>query len=77
MAGSEGLGCYGVFLLRAGDAGYPQHVLLHLHQAVCVGDSEQTARSAPQHTSVKGMDLEISFMIKHYLLHVLGPRQLP
>ena len=46
-------GCYGVFLLGAGDAGYPQHVLLHRRRAGCVGDSKQTARSAPQHTSVQ------------------------
>lgn len=67
----EGLGCCGVFLLRVGDAGYSQHILLHLHRAICAGDSEQTACSAPQHTSVQQLDLEIKFMITYYLLHVL------
>lgn len=43
---------------------------------LCVRDSKHTARSAPQHTSVQGIDLEISFMITHFLLYVLGQRLL-
>lgn len=73
----RGVGLLWSLLHRARDAGYPQHVFLHLHQAGCMGDSKQTARSTPQlHTSVQQMDLEISFMIKHYLLYVLGLRLL-
>lgn len=72
----RGVGLLWSLLVGARDAGYPQHVLLHLHQAGCVGDSKQTVRSAPQHTLVQWMDLEISFMITHYLLHVLGQRLL-
>lgn len=54
IVGSQrGVGLLWSLFLWAGDAGYPQHVLLHLHQAGCVGDSKQTARSAPQHTSVQ------------------------
>lgn len=41
-------------VLGAWHAGFPQHVLLHMHQAFCLGDSEYTARSAPQHTSSAG-----------------------
>ncbi|TNN50523.1 hypothetical protein EYF80_039272 [Liparis tanakae] len=53
---------------------YSEHALLHLQRADCVGDRKQTARHAPQHTSVQRTDLEISFIITHYLLHVLGQR---
>lgn len=43
---------------------------------LCVCDSKHTARSAPQHTSVQEIDLDISSVITHFLLYELGQRLL-